>query len=59
MRLSHRGAPDDPMWRGEALGSRISEVKIAQYGTGEQPFAQLPGGIKAILDLVESTKSRA
>jgi hypothetical protein len=38
-----------------ALGSRIAEVKVAQYGGGEHPFAQLAAGLHAIVDLAKGS----
>ncbi len=37
-----------------AIGSRIGEVKIAQYGGSENPFAALLGGLTAILDMARA-----
>jgi flotillin len=35
----------------QAIGSRIGEVKIAQYGGGgENPFAMMLGGLQAVMD---------
>lgn len=36
-----------------AIGSRISEVKMAHYGAGESPFAQLAAGLRSFMDLIE------
>lgn len=39
----------------KALGRRIGEVKIAQYGGGENPFELLTRSVTAILDLAKRT----
>jgi chromosome segregation ATPase len=36
-----------------AIGQRISEVKITQFGGSDNPFAHLGGALQAIVDLVE------
>jgi len=43
-----------------AIGQRISEVKLTQFGGADNPFAHIGGALQAILDLVERhTRSAA
>ena len=36
-----------------AMGQKIQEVKIAQYGGDKNPFAQVTGGIAALMDVLK------